>query len=55
MAHLLFADINSDDSKIRSDKQLIRYEQICSEVVATDITSSTTIQSNVKFNKRGWV
>ena len=55
VAHLLFADINSDDSKIRSDKQLIRYEQICSEVVATDITSSTTIQSNVKFHKRGFV
>lgn len=55
VAHLLFADINSDDSKIRSDKQLIRYEQICNEVITTDITSGTTIQSNTKFHKRGWI
>lgn len=55
VAYLLFADINSDDAKFKSDKQLIRYEEICSDVRLTDAVSSTTLQSNIKFMNRGWV
>ena len=55
VAHLLFADINSDDAKIRSDKQLAKYEQICGDVILTDTISLTNIQSNVKFQNRGWI
>lgn len=54
VAHLLFADINSDDSKLRSDKQLMRFEQICAEVGQTDAVSSTVVTSNSKFHNRGW-
>ncbi len=55
VAYLLFADINSDDAKSKSDKQLIRYEEICGDVRLTDAVSSTTLQSNIKFMNRGWV
>lgn len=55
VAHLLFADINSDDAKIRSDKQLAKYEQICGDVILTDTISLTNIQSNIKFQNRGWI
>lgn len=55
VAHLLFADINSDDSKVKSDKQLLKFEQICSEILMTDSVSTTTIQTNSKFQNRGWV
>lgn len=55
VAHLLFADINSDDAKVKSDKQLARFEQICAEVASTDIASSTTVQTNIKFQNRGWI
>ena len=55
VAYLLFADINSDDAKFKSDKQLMRYEEICGDVRLTDAVSSTTLQSNIKFMNRGWV
>lgn len=55
VAYLLFADINSDDAKLKSDKQLMRYEEICGDVILTDTVSSTTLQSNIKFMNRGWV
>lgn len=55
VAYLLFADINSDDAKFKSDKQLMRYEEICGDVRLTDTVSSTTLQSNIKFMNRGWV
>lgn len=55
VAHLLFSDVNTDDAKIKSDKQLIKYEQICSEVLQTDIVSSTVVNTNFKFNARGWI
>lgn len=55
VAYLLFADINSDDAKSKSDKQLMRYEEICGDVRLTDAVSSTTLQSNIKFMNRGWV
>jgi len=55
VAHLLFADINSDDAKFKSEKQLARYEEICADVRLTDAVSSTTIQSNTKFINRGWI
>ena len=55
VTHLLFSDVNTDDAKIRSDKQLTRYEQICSEVILTDIVSSTVISTKTKFNERGWI
>lgn len=54
VAYLIFADINTDDAKIRSDKQLLLYERICSEVVMTDAVSTTTINSNTTFSLRGW-
>lgn len=55
VAYLLFADINSDDAKFKSDKQLMRYEEICGDVILTDTVSSTILQSNIKFMNRGWV
>ena len=55
VAHLLFSDINTDDAKIKSDKQLAKYEQICSEVLFTDIVSSSVISTKTKFNNRGWI
>lgn len=54
-AYLLFSDINSDDAKIKSDKQLLLYNQICNEVINTDVISNSVSTTKLKFNDRGWI
>lgn len=54
VAHLLFADMNTDDSRVRSDKQKLKYEEICAEVTSVDAVSSTTVTTNTKLESRGF-
>jgi hypothetical protein len=54
VAYLIFSDINSDDAKIKSDKQFLLYNQICNEVRDTDVISNSVSTTKSKFNERGW-
>lgn len=52
--HIL-GNMNTQESNAKSQEHLLRFEAICAEAEDKDLLSNSTVPSNTKFEKRGWL
>lgn len=55
IAYRCFAGINTMEAKATAQDMLNHYESVCSEVVANDLVSTSTSNTNKRFKNHGWV